>query len=53
MPITVVVPTLLQMDWIEFTPKTFTVSKIGRDKEEQYVETPVGSLAPHKFVKLN
>ena len=24
----------------------------GEDKAEQYIETPVGSLAPHKFVEL-
>ena len=28
------------------------MSETGRDVSEQYIETPVGSLAPHKFVKL-
>ena len=47
-----VVPTSLQMGWIE--PPTYfcTVSEIGRDVAEQYIKTPVGSLAQHKFVML-
>ena len=28
------------------------MSKTGRDVAEQYVDTPVGPLAPHKYVKL-
>ena len=30
----------------------FTVSETGRDVVEKYIETPMGSLAPHKFVNL-
>ena len=52
MPITLVVTMLLQMGWIELPPYFFTVSKTGRDVEEEYVDTPVESLALHKFVKL-
>ena len=52
MPKKLVVPTSLQMGWIESPPYFFTVSETGRDVAEQYIETPVGSLAPHKFVKL-
>ena len=52
MSITLVVTMLLQMGWIEFPPYYCTVSETGRDVEEKYVDTPVGSLAPHKFVKL-
>ena len=46
------VPTSLQMGWIEFPTYFCTVSETVRDVSEQYTETPVGSLAPHKFVKL-
>ena len=52
MPIDLVVPTLLQMWWIESPPYFCTVSETGRDVAEQYIETPVRSLEPHKFVKL-
>ena len=51
MTITLVVPTSLHMGCIEFPPYFFTGSEIGRDVEEKYTETPVGSLEPHKFVK--
>ena len=44
--------TLLQMGWIKFPPYFCTVSKTGRDVAEKYTETPVVSLAQHKFVKL-
>ena len=52
MPINLVVPISLQMGCIESPPYFFTVLETGRDVAEQYIETPVGSLAPHKFVKL-
>ena len=52
MPIKLVVTTSLQMGWIESPPYFFTVSETGRDVAEQYIETPVGSLAEHKFVEL-
>ena len=52
MPIKLVVPTLLQMEWIEFPPYFCTVSETGRDMTEQYIGKPVLSLAQHKFVKL-
>ena len=52
MPITLVVPTSFKIGCIEFSPYFFTVSETGRDVAEQYVETPVGSLALHKFVKF-
>ena len=51
-PIKLVVPTSLQMGWIESTPYFCTVSETGRDVAEKYIETPVGSLALHNFVKL-
>ena len=52
MPIKLVVPTSLQMGWIESPPYFFTVSETGRDVAEQCIETPVGSLAENKFVEL-
>ena len=52
MPIKLVVLTLLQMGWIESPPYIFTVSETVLDVEEQYIETPVGSLAEHKVVEL-
>ena len=51
-PIKLVVPTSLQMGWIESPPYLCTMSETGRDVAEKYIETPVGSLAQHKFVKL-
>ena len=52
MPINLVVLTSLQIRWIESTPYFCTVLETVRDVAEQYIETPVVSLAPHKFVKL-
>ena len=52
MPIKIVVPTSLQMGWIESPPYFFTMSETGRDVAEKYIKTAVGSLAQHKFVKL-
>ena len=52
MPIKLVVPTYLKMGWIESPPYFCTVLETGRDFAEQYIETPVESLAQHKFVKL-
>ena len=52
MPIKLVVPTLLQMGWIESPPYFCTVLETGRDVAEQCIKTPVGSLAEHKFVEF-
>ena len=52
MHITLVVPMLLHMEWIESPPYFCTVSETVRYVEDQYVDTPVVSLALHKFVKL-
>ena len=52
MPIKLVVPKSLQMGLIESPPYLCTVSETGLDVTEQYIETPVGSLAEHKFVEL-
>ena len=52
MPVNLVVPTLPHIGFIELLTYFCTVSETGRDVVEQYIDTPVGSLAPHKFVKL-
>ena len=44
-----VVPTSLQMGWIESPPFFCAASGTGRDVAEQYVETPIGSRPRHKF----
>ena len=43
-PIMLVVPTALQMGWIESPPYFCAASETGRDVAAQYVETPIGSL---------
>ena len=52
MPITLLVITSLQMGWIELPTYFCTVSETGKDVAEQYIDTPMVSLAPHKFVRL-
>jgi hypothetical protein len=47
---TLVVPNSLQMGWIESPPYFCAASETGRDVADQYIETPVGSRAPHKFL---
>ena len=48
-PVKLVIPTLLQMGWIESPPYFCAASETARDVAEQYVETPVGTTAKHKF----
>ena len=50
-PIRLVVPTSLQMGWIESPPFFCAATETGRDVAEDYVEAPVGSLPEHKFEK--
>ena len=45
-----VVPTSLQMGWIESPPYFCAASETARDVAAQYIETTVGSLPDHKFV---
>ena len=47
-----VVTTWLQMGWIESPPYFCTVLETGWYVSEQYIDTPVGSLEQHNFVKL-
>ena len=48
-PIQLVVPTSLQMGWIESPTYFCAASETARDVSVDYIETPVGSLPPHKF----
>ena len=49
-PIILVVPTSLQMGWVESPPFFCTASETARDVIEEYIETPVSSLPTHKFI---
>ena len=49
MPITLVVPTSLQMGWVESPPYFCAATEMARDIASDYCDTPVGSLPHHKF----
>ena len=49
-PIQLVVPTSLQMGWIESPPYFCTASETARDVAEQYLQCPTPSLPHHKFL---
>jgi hypothetical protein len=49
-PVELVVPTSLQMGWIESPPYFCAASETGRDVAMQYMETPMGSLKDNKFL---
>ena len=51
MPITLVVPTSLQMGWVESPPYFCAATETARDIASDYCNTPVGSLPKHKFAK--
>ena len=48
-PIYLVVPTSLQMGWVESPPFICAASKTARDIAQHYCETKLGTLPPHKF----
>ena len=48
-PPKLVVPTSLQMGWIESPPFFCAASETGRDVATQYIDMPVGALPRHKF----
>lgn len=48
-PVKIVVPTSLQMGWVESPPYFCAASETARDIVAQYAETPVGSQPTHKF----
>jgi hypothetical protein len=50
-PTTLVVPTTLQMGWVESPPYFCAATKTTRDIASDYCDTPIGSLPCHKFVK--
>ena len=50
-PIRLVVPTSLQMEWVESPPYFCAASETARDVAAQYAETKVGSLPKHKFAQ--
>jgi hypothetical protein len=50
-PITLVVPTSLQMGWVESSPFFCTATETVRNVESNYCNTSVGSLTPHNFIK--
>jgi len=50
-PIKLVVPTALQMGWVESPPYFCAASETARDIATRYAETPVGSHSAHKFSK--
>ncbi len=49
-PTRLVVPTLLQMGWVESPPFFCAASETARDVAGDYCETALGSLPPHKFL---
>ncbi|KAL7545250.1 hypothetical protein ACHAWF_013086 [Thalassiosira exigua] len=51
-PIKIVVPTSVQMGWIESPAYFCTGSETARDVADDYIETPIGSLPPHKLQPL-
>jgi len=48
-PTRLVVPTSLQMGWVESPPYFCAASETARDVAVKYIETPTGSLPPHKL----
>jgi hypothetical protein len=50
-PITLVVPTSLQMGWVKSPPYFCATTETARDIASEYCDTTIGSIPPHKFVK--
>jgi hypothetical protein len=48
-PIMLVVPTSLQMGWVESPPYFCTATETARDISTDYIETEINSLPLHKF----
>ena len=49
-PVKLVIPTSLQMGWIESPPYFCAASETVRDVAIEYIKTPVGLLPTHKFI---
>jgi hypothetical protein len=50
-PIKLVVPSSLQMGWVESPPNFCAASETARDVAGWYAEMPMGTLAEHKFTE--
>jgi hypothetical protein len=50
-PIMLVVPTSLQMGWVESPPYFCAATETARDIATEYTDMPVGSIPTHKFSK--
>ncbi len=50
-PTRLIVPTSLQMGWVESPPYFCAASETARDVAVEYIETKIGSLLKHKFVE--
>jgi len=50
-PCRLVVPTSLQMGWVESPPYFCAASETARDVAVEYIETPIGSLPQHTSSK--
>jgi hypothetical protein len=50
-PITLIVPTSLQMGWVESPPYFCAATETSRDISTEYIETLVNSIPRHKFKK--
>ena len=51
-PIKLVIPTLLQMGWVELPPYFCAATETVRDISTKYINTEVGSLPTHKFESM-
>jgi hypothetical protein len=49
-PSYLMVPTSLQMGWVESPPFFCVASETARDVAKDYCETKMGTLPPHKFI---
>ena len=50
-PIMIVVPTSLQMGWVESPPYFCAATETAQDIAAEYTDMPVGSIPEHKFAK--
>jgi hypothetical protein len=48
-PVMIIVPTSLQMGWVELPPSLCAATETARDIATEYTDMPVGSLPDHKF----
>ena len=52
-PIKLVIPTLLQMGWVESPPYFCAATETARDVSTEYINTEMGTLPTHKFEKYD